>query len=73
MKGSLYMIPITIGDIKMDSHRDIPPSSLEAVINLRFFIVENIKSARRFLRQIDKEFDIDNCNFYLLNKHLLLN
>ena len=68
-KGNLYMIPITIGDIKTDSLKDTPPSSLKAILTIRFFIVENIKSARRFLRQLDKNFDIDNSVFYLLNKH----
>ena len=69
MKGKIYMIPITIGNIQMDSSNDIPPSSLKIVLNLRYFIVENLKSARRFLRTIDKDFDIDNSIFYVLNKH----
>ena len=68
-KGNIYMIPITIGDIKRDSFEDTPPSSLKVIISIRFFIVENIKTARRFLRQIDKTFDIDNSIFFLLNKH----
>jgi 16S rRNA (cytidine1402-2'-O)-methyltransferase len=68
-KGKLYMIPITIGEIKEDSFQDTPPSSLKIVLNIKYFIVENIKSARRFLRQINKEFEIDNCEFYVLNKH----
>ncbi len=68
-KGNIYMIPITIGDIKRDSLEDTPPSSLKVIKSIRFFIVENIKTARRFLRQIDKTFDIDNSIFFLLNKH----
>ncbi len=69
MKGNLYMIPVTIGDIQKDSFNDTPPSSLKIILPIRFFIVENLKTARRFLKQIDKDFDIDNSDFYLLNKH----
>ena len=36
---------------------------------LRFFIVEDIRSARRFLRLIDKEFPIDDTVFFELNEH----
>jgi 16S rRNA (cytidine1402-2'-O)-methyltransferase len=36
---------------------------------LRYFIVEEIRSARRFLRSIDKEFPIDDTEFFILNEH----
>jgi 16S rRNA (cytidine1402-2'-O)-methyltransferase len=36
---------------------------------LRYFIVEDIRSARRFLRLIDKEFPINDSVFFELNEH----
>ncbi len=68
-KGALYMIPTTIGDVKDNPNQQIAPSNLIITTGLRHFIVENIKTTRRFLRQLDPEFDIDNSYFSILNKH----
>lgn len=68
-KGALYMIPTTIGDVKDNPNQQIAPSNLITTIGLRHFIVENIKTTRRFLRKLDPEFDIDNSYFSILNKH----
>ena len=38
-------------------------------MGIRHFIVENIRSARRFLRQVDREFPIDDSEFYEMGKH----
>ena len=60
------MIPTTLGGETTD---DIIPNDVKnKAISLRIFIVENIKSARRFLRKIDREFPIDDCQFFILNK-----
>jgi len=60
------MIPTTLGGETTD---DIIPIDVKnKAISLRIFIVENIKSARRFLRKIDREFPIDDCQFFILNK-----
>lgn len=63
------MIPTTIGDVKDNPNQQIAPSNLITTIGLRHFIVENIKTTRRFLRKLDPEFDIDNSYFSILNKH----
>ena len=68
-KGALYMIPTTIGDVKDNPNQQLAPSNLITTIGLRHFIVENIKTTRRFLRKLDPEFDIDNSYFSILNKH----
>ena len=54
MKGRIYLIPVTLGGD--DSSEVIPEKVLEITRQLRFFIVEDIRSARRFLRLIDKDF-----------------
>ena len=38
-------------------------------MGIRHFIVENVRSARRFLRQTDKAFPIDDSTFFEMGKH----
>lgn len=65
-KGTLWLLPNTLGG---ESTSDIFPEFLTEVIgNLRHFAVEDIKSARRLLRKLDRSFPIDDSKFYLLNK-----
>ncbi|MFP5470107.1 MAG: SAM-dependent methyltransferase [Bacteroidia bacterium] len=66
-KGALYLIPTTLGESSIDF--SIPKEAQEKIISLRFFIVENVKSARQYLRTIDSQFPIDDCTFEELNKH----
>lgn len=67
MKGSIYLIPVTLGGTEASAV--IPDKVLEITRGLRFFIVEEIRSARRFLRLIDKQFPIDESWFRELNEH----
>lgn len=67
MNGRIYLIPVTLGS--KDFLKVIPEEVINLTRNLRFFIVEDIRSARRFLRLIDKEFPIDNTVFFELNEH----
>ena len=64
--GTLYILPNTLGG---ESISDIIPYEvIEKAISLRYFIVENIKSARRVLRKMDREFPIDDSMFIEMNK-----
>jgi len=64
--GKLYLIPNTLGG---ESLMDIIPAEvIKLATSLRFFAVEEIKSARRLLRKMDREFPIDACTFYTINK-----
>jgi 16S rRNA (cytidine1402-2'-O)-methyltransferase len=64
--GTIYLIPTTLGGESTD---DITPSAVRSqVIELRCFIVESVKSARRYLRKLDRSFPIDECTFFELNK-----
>lgn len=66
-KPSLFLIPVMLGETPVD--RVIPTYNTRVISQLRYFIVENIRSARRFLKQCDPGIDIDACTFYELNKH----
>jgi 16S rRNA (cytidine1402-2'-O)-methyltransferase len=67
VSGRIFLIPVTLGGD--DFLRVIPEKVIELTRNLRFFIVEDIRSARRFLRLIDKEFPINDTVFFELNEH----
>lgn len=67
MNGRIYLIPVTLGGD--DFLKVIPEKVIDLTRQLRFFIVEDIRSARRFLRLIDKQFPIDDTVFYELNEH----
>lgn len=67
MAGKIYLIPVTLGGD--DYHRVIPEEVLKVTRSLRLFAVENIRSARRYLKLIDKEFPINDTAFYELNEH----
>jgi 16S rRNA (cytidine1402-2'-O)-methyltransferase len=65
--GRIYLIPVTLGG--SDFLKVIPEKVISLTRLLRFFIVEDIRSARRFLRLIDKEFPINETVFFELNEH----
>lgn len=67
MQPALYLIPVTLGSDTLD--QVLPTYNHELVKGIRHFIVENIRSARRFLRQMDHEFPIDDSTFYEMGKH----
>ena len=64
---ALYLIPVTLGDSGTD--RMLPPYNRSVIVQLRHFIVEDIRSARRFLKLVDRDIDIDALTFYELNEH----
>ncbi len=67
MKGKIYLIPVTLGGDNYS--KVIPEKVISLTKELRYFIVEDIRSARRFLRLIDRQFPIDNSVFLELNEH----
>lgn len=67
MQTALYLIPVTLGETEHD--RVLPAYNLEVIRGIRHFIVENIRTARRFLKKADPAIDIDTLTFYELNKH----
>lgn len=67
METALYLLPVTLGDTPLDNV--LPAYNKEVISGIRHFIVENVRTARRFLRQVDPQFDIDGSQFFELNKH----
>lgn len=67
MEKALYLIPVTLGDTGYD--RVLPSYNHDVIIQIKYFIVENIRSARRFLSKVDKDIDIGSLTFYELSEH----
>ncbi len=67
MDTALYLLPVLLGDTAVEAV--LPAYNKEVIAGIRHFIVEDVRSARRFLKKVDREFDIDGSLFYPLNKH----
>ncbi len=65
--ASLYLIPVTLGQTAID--RVLPAYNTDVIHSIRHFIVEEIRTARRFLKQVDRDIDIDSLTFYPMGKH----
>jgi len=64
---SLYLIPVTLGDTVIN--RVLPTYNTEIITDLRFFIVENVRSARRFMKKCNPAINIDGLTFFELNEN----
>lgn len=67
-KGILYLIPVPIHSEEDFNIKLIPPYIIELINNLKFFAVENIRTSRRFIKKLNPNFDIDNTNFFIVDK-----
>ena len=65
--GTLYLLPALLG--ATSAEQVIPAGTLEVVRTLRFFVVENIRTARRMLSKMHMPCPIDELEFVELDKH----
>ncbi|MDR1332162.1 MAG: SAM-dependent methyltransferase [Tannerella sp.] len=64
---ALFLIPVTLGDT--EHRRSLPAYNLDVIRGIRHFVVENVRSARRFLKKADPSIVIDDLTFCCLNRH----
>ncbi|MDO4496385.1 MAG: SAM-dependent methyltransferase [Bacteroidales bacterium] len=67
LEVAIYLIPVTLGDTPID--QVLPPHNRDVIVGIRHFVVENIRSARRFLKKVEPSIDIDQLTFFELNQH----
>lgn len=67
MIPALYLIPNLLGETPVE--QVLPPYNHDIIMGIRHFIVEDVRTARRFLKLVDRSIDIDQLTFYTLNKH----
>lgn len=66
LETALYLIPVTLGDVPPEMV--LPAQVFNVIKELNAFIVENARSARRFLRKAGFDKDFDDVTFHMLNK-----
>lgn len=67
MQGKILLIPTTLGN---STPNTIVPAEVQFITrNLKHYIVENERSARRYLKMVDKSVIIEEITFYLMDKH----
>jgi 16S rRNA (cytidine1402-2'-O)-methyltransferase len=66
-KGTLYLIPTLLGDTEIE--RVIPTYNIQIVRELTVFVVEELKSARHFLKKAVYPRPFDSSEFFVLNEH----
>ncbi len=67
IETALYLIPVQLSDVELRCV--LPDANLRVVTEIKHYIVENVRSARRFLKKCDRSIDIDTLTFYELNRH----
>lgn len=67
VKGNLYLIPTPLGETGFES--GIPLYNLQVLQRIDTFIVEELRTARRFLRKAGYMKDFDMVTFHVLNEH----
>ena len=65
--GKLYLIPTPLGDT--DPVECLPQNVLETACGLHCFVVEELRTARRFLSRYGLRGHIDELDFHVLNEH----
>ena len=67
IESALYLIPVPLSEGAVENV--LPASNLALVGEIKHFVVENVRSARRFLKRCDRSINIDELTFYELNRH----
>ncbi len=67
MKGKLILFPVPIGAEEIEM--SLPAANMELLATCRTFIVEELRTARRFLKRAGYPYPIDDTVFFELNEH----
>lgn len=68
IEAALYLFPVPLSDTS--SVTDVlPQGNARMLRGIRHFIVENVRSARRFLKRVDPATDINALHFTVLDEH----
>lgn len=67
IEAALYLFPVCLSNIGPET--SLPRQNLELLRQVRYFVVENLRSARRFLKSVDRTIDIDSLSMVELSEH----
>jgi len=63
----LYLFPSTLGEI--EPHKVLPADNINLISAIKYFVVEDIRNARRFLKKCNASIAINELQFFELNEH----
>ena len=66
VKNALILIPTPVYEHKADN---ISQEIIDTIKNTHVYIVERLRTARRFIKSVDKNKDIDQCHFFELGEN----
>ena len=66
-KGRLFLIPSSLGEKDFDFL--FPRYNAEIINDIDVYIVEDLRTGRRFLKKLGIQKAIDDLEFFLLNEH----
>lgn len=67
MPGKIYLFPSFLAPVEPD--KVLPRENTELLKNIKHFVVEELRTARRFLKACDRSIEIDSLHFEVLNEH----
>jgi len=65
--GTLYLIPAPLADGPLDD--TLPKGTLAMIPRLHYFVVEELRTARRYLSKAGLKGQIEELRFFVLNEH----
>ena len=63
IKGEIFLIPSPIEQLEEYNLEFISSFVKETIKRLNYFAVENIRTARRYIKKIDNSYDINKATF----------
>lgn len=67
-KGRVYLFPSQLS-VAVPVASVVPAGNIELIRQVKYFVVEELRTARRFLKACDKSIDINSLHFEILNEH----
>lgn len=65
--AALYLVPNVLAE---GEWQDVLPAKVLPILSsTKYYIVENIRTARRFMKQVNRDINIDECTFFEINKY----
>ena len=66
-RGKIYLFPSLLAPVA--PAEVLPARNIGLIASVRYFVVEELRTARRFLKACDRAIDIDSLHFDMLNEH----
>lgn len=66
-KGRIILFPSLLAPVA--TGEVLPARNIELLRQVKYFVVEELRSARRFIKACDRSIDIDTLHFEVLNEH----